>query len=164
MSTTPAQPEPTAPTETPPEAVGTEPAAPQAVAAEPAEAQPADGQTGDLQREGATDPVAEPRVVIPADGPLTDAQIAAIAATAQPAIIRRAPRYRVFFWTGALVGIVLGVVLGTWLSFDGMVNRWIYVTVTVLGTTLVTVLCAGGLAVLTDKRSAKVAKRRRNHT
>jgi hypothetical protein len=101
-------------------------------------------------------------VVIPAEGPLTDEQIAAIAATAQPATIRRAPRYRAFFWTGALLGIVLGVALGLWVSSENLVNRWIYVLVTTLGTTLVTVLLAGACAVWVDRRgAAKVAKQRR---
>ena len=101
-------------------------------------------------------------VAIPAEGPLTDEQIAAIAATAQPATIRRAPRYRAFFWTGALLGIVLGVALGLWVSSENLVNRWIYVLVTTLGTTLVTVLLAGACAVWVDRRgAAKVAKQRR---
>jgi len=101
-------------------------------------------------------------VAIPAEGPLTDEQIAAIAASAQPATIRRAPRYRAFFWTGALLGIVLGVALGLWVSSENLVNRWIYVLVTTLGTTLVTVLLAGACAVWVDRRgAAKVAKQRR---
>ena len=104
---------------------------------------------------------ADGTVSIPADGPLSDAQIAQIAASAQPATIRRAPRYKAFFWTGALVGIVLGVPFGLGLSYDGMVNRWIYVVVTVLGTTLVTVLVAGALAALVDKRGAARAQRQR---
>lgn len=100
-------------------------------------------------------------VVIPAEGPLSDAQLAAIAASARPATIRRAPRYRAFFWVGALVGIALGVPFGLGLSYDGMVNRWIYVVVIALGTTLVTVLVAGALAALVDKRGAARAARQR---
>ena len=106
-------------------------------------------------------PSARPVVAIPADGPLSDEQLAAIAATAQPATVRRAPRYKGFFWTGALVGIVLGVIFGLGLSYDGMVNRWIYVVVTVLGTALVTVLLAGALAALVDRRGAKRAAQQR---
>lgn len=135
MSSTPSQPEPSTPDEVP--------ATPQGAAT------PAD------------DPHDAP-VVIPAEGPLTDDQIAAIAASAQPATIRRAPRYRAFFWTGALLGIVLGVALGLWVSSENLVNRWIYVLVTTLGTTLVTVLLAGACAVWVDRRgAAKVAKQRR---
>jgi len=101
------------------------------------------------------------RVEIPAEGPLTDEQIAAIAATAQPATVRRAPRYRAFFWTGALLGIVLGVALGLWVSSESLVNRWIYVLVTTLGTTLVTVLLAGACAVWVDRRGAARAAKQR---
>lgn len=85
----------------------------------------------------------------------SDADLPDLAATAQPARLRRAPRYRAFFWTGALVGIVLGIVLGLTVSDPGMINRWIYVVVTILGTTLVTTLVAGLLAVLADRRSVR---------
>lgn len=98
---------------------------------------------------------------IPAEGPLSDEQIAAIAASAQPATIRRAPRYRAFFWTGALIGIALGVALGLWVSSESLVNRWIYVVVTTLGTTLVTVLLAGACAVWVDRRGAARAAKQR---
>lgn len=95
-----------------------------------------------------------------ADSPLPDAaltpeQIDEIAAQAVPATIRRAPRYKSFFRVGALVGIVLGVWLGLWVSSEGMVNRWIYVTVTTLGVTMVTVLLAGLAAVWADRRSTR---------
>ena len=78
-----------------------------------------------------------------------------IAAHAVPGTVRRAPKYKSFFWVGALVGIIAGLWFGLWLSPDGMINRWIYVTVTVLGTTLVTVLLAGAVAVWADRRSTR---------
>ena len=134
MSSTPSQPEPSTPDE---------------VSATP---------------QGAATPADDPHdapVAIPAEGPLTDEQIAAIAASAQPATIRRAPRYRAFFWTGALLGIVLGVALGLWVSSENLVNRWIYVLVTTLGTTLVTVLLAGACAVWVDRRGAARAAKQR---
>lgn len=180
VSSTPAQPEPTDPDRTV-EPTGQDTADPQSVvearaaagpraAAEPqvaADPQTArevpDGTVGQDVPSHETGPAVtgDAPVSIPADGPLTDAQLAAIAATAQPATVRRAPRYKGFFWTGALVGIVLGVVFGLGLSYDGMVNRWIYVVVTVLGTTLVTVLLAGALAALVDRRgAARVARQR----
>lgn len=173
MSSTPSQPEPSAPDGAPDDAAAavtpgvaetpTTPTTPDVTEASSAATVPGDAP---VEPSGATpaagvEPAAEPRVDIPVDGPLTDAQLAAIAATAQPATVRRAPRYGAFFWTGALVGIVLGVVLGLWLSYDGMVNRWIYVMVTVLGTTLVTVLVAGACAVFVDRRgSARAAAQR----
>lgn len=85
----------------------------------------------------------------------SDAQLPDLDATAQPARLRRAPRYRAFFWTGALVGIVLGIALGLTISEPGMINRWIYVVVIIGGTTLVTTLVAGLLAVLADRRSIR---------
>lgn len=173
MSSTPAQPDPTDPAQTDPaqtehELVETgltereqvEPERVETGQTEPEQVRPATEPAEPAPTTGTADQV----VAIPADGPLTDEQVAAIAATARPATIRRAPRYRGFFWTGALVGIVLGVVFGLGLSYDGMVNRWIYVTVTVLGTTLVTVLVAGALAALVDKRGATRAARQREAT
>ena len=81
-----------------------------------------------------------------------------IAALAVPATVRRAPKYKSFFWVGAVVGIILGLWFGLWLSPDGMVNRWIYVTVTIFGTTLVTVLLAGAAAVWADRRSTRTRR------
>lgn len=94
-------------------------------------------------------PGTDPTGTDPAD------DFAAVAASAQPARLRRAPRYRAFFWTGAIVGIALGIALGLTVSDPGMINRWIYVLVIVLGATLVTTLVAGLLAVLADRRSAR---------
>jgi hypothetical protein len=157
VSSTPAQPEPTDPDSTV-EPAGQAAADPQTARSEPAEpvrqAMPV--------HEGAPVVAGDAPVSIPADVPLSDAQLAAIAASARPATVRRAPRYKAFFWTGALVGIVLGVVFGLGLSYDGMVNRWIYVVVTVLGTALVTVLLAGALAALVDKRGASKAAKQRD--
>jgi hypothetical protein len=163
VSATPAQPEPTDPDSADSADSTVEPAgqtaagtqAPRTVPAEPV------GQNTPAPEAGPAATSDSP-VSIPADGPLSDAQLAAIAASAQPATVRRAPRYKAFFWTGALVGIVLGVFFGLGLSYDGMVNRWIYVVVTVLGTALVTVLLAGALAALVDKRGASKAAKQRD--
>ncbi|SDB93489.1 hypothetical protein SAMN05216410_1024 [Sanguibacter gelidistatuariae] len=89
------------------------------------------------------------------DAALSPEQIDEIAAQAVPATIRRAPKYKSFFWVGALVGIVVGVWFGLWVSTDGMINRWIYVTVTAVGVTMVTVLLAGLAAVWADRRSTR---------
>lgn len=94
-------------------------------------------------------PGSEPSSLDPSD------DLAAVVAGAQPARVRRAPRYRAFFWCGALVGIALGIVLGLTVSEPGMINRWVYVLVTIFGTTLVTTLVAGLLAVLADRRSVR---------
>ena len=95
----------------------------------------------------------EPGLPAPGVDPTDD--LASVAAGAQPARLRRAPRYRAFFWCGALVGIVLGIVLGLTVSEPGMINRWVYVLVTIFGTTLVTTLVAGLIAVLADRRSVR---------
>lgn len=167
MSSTPAQPEPTDP-DRPVEPVAHATSDPQVtsdsqVASDPQTAPvvPVEPVVQDVPAGAGPVTTGDGPVAIPADGPLSDAQIAQIAASAQPATVRRAPRYTAFFWTGALVGIALGIPFGLGLSYDGMVNRWIYVVVTVLGTTLVTVLVAGALAALVDKRGAARAQRQR---
>jgi hypothetical protein len=92
---------------------------------------------------------------VPDDGALTPDELERIRDVAVPATLRRAPRYRAFFAIGAVVGIVAGIALGLWFSYDGMVNRWIYVTVIILATTLMTVLLAGLVAVAIDRRGAR---------
>ncbi|WP_265520265.1 hypothetical protein [Oerskovia flava] len=82
-----------------------------------------------------------------------------IESAVDPATVRRAPRYRAFFWTGAIAGIVLGSVLAAVLlsnpQASGLLKPGVYFTVTVLGTTMVTVLLAGLWAVLADRRSLR---------
>lgn len=76
-----------------------------------------------------------------------------------PTTIRRAPRYKAFFTTGAVVGIVVGLCLGiTWLGSPesrGVLKPGVYLTVVVLGTTTLTTLVAGALAIWADKRSLR---------
>lgn len=84
-------------------------------------------------------------------------EIAQIEATAVDGYVRKAPRISAFFWTGALVGIVLGLILGVILTQAGSTNRWIEITVTVAFTTMVTVMIAGALVILLDRKSFKKA-------
>ena len=74
-----------------------------------------------------------------------------------PATVRRAPRYKAFFWAGALVGIVLGLALSLYLvnspSGAAMMKPGVYVTVLTAFVTMVTTLLAGLFAVLADRRS-----------
>ncbi|QDW62188.1 hypothetical protein [Oerskovia sp. KBS0722] len=76
-----------------------------------------------------------------------------------PTTIRRAPRYKAFFTAGALVGVVVGLCLGiTWLGSPesrGVLKPGVYLTVVVLGTTTLTTLVAGALAIWADKRSLR---------
>lgn len=92
---------------------------------------------------------------MPDDVAMTPEELDRIRDTAVPATMRRAPRYRAFFAIGAVIGIIAGIALGLWFSYDGMANRWIYVTVIVLATTLITVLLAGLAAVALDRRGAR---------
>lgn len=114
----------------------------------PADAAPADQPEAPRGVEGGT-PVAD------------DVELAAVV---DPARVRRAPRYKAFFWVGAVVGIVLGAVLGFWLVGQDdpatgepvpLLKPGVYISVTILGTTMVTVLLAGLLAVLADRRSLR---------
>ncbi|MEV0950093.1 hypothetical protein [Promicromonospora sp. NPDC050249] len=76
-----------------------------------------------------------------------------------PASVRRAPRYKAFFWTGALIGIVLGLGLSLYLvnspSGASMMKPGVYVTVLTAFVTMVTTLLAGLFAVIADRRSLR---------
>ena len=82
-----------------------------------------------------------------------------IESVVDPTTVRRAPRYKAFFLTGALVGIVLGLVVGIvwWGSPEsrGVLKPGVYLTVVVLGTTTLTTLVAGALAIWADRRSLR---------
>nr|BFF19375.1 hypothetical protein GCM10025730_28960 [Promicromonospora thailandica] len=82
-----------------------------------------------------------------------------VRAVVDPATVRRAPRYKAFFWTGALVGVVLGLALSLYLvgspSGAAMMKPGVYVTVLTAFVTLVTTLLAGLLAVIADRRSLR---------
>ncbi|WP_125772940.1 hypothetical protein [Antribacter gilvus] len=76
-----------------------------------------------------------------------------------PGSVRRAPRYKAFFWTGALAGLLIGVGLSLYLvgtdAAEGMMKPGVYVTVLTLFVTMVTTLVAGLVAVVVDKRSLR---------
>jgi Mg/Co/Ni transporter MgtE len=76
-----------------------------------------------------------------------------------PATVRRAPRYKAFFWTGALIGLVLGLALSLYLvnspSGAAMMKPGVYVTVLTAFVTMVTTLLAGLFAVIADRRSLR---------
>lgn len=77
-----------------------------------------------------------------------------------PARVRRAPRYPVFLWMGALVGIVVGLGFATWLvgasgAGQALMKPGVYVTVVVLATTALGIGVAGLLALLADRRSLR---------
>lgn len=89
---------------------------------------------------------------------LTPEQLADIESNAIPAIKRRAPKYKAFFWVGAIVGIVLGLILGIQSSSPGMQNRAVFLTVTVAFTTMIVCLISGFIALQLDNRSAARAE------
>ncbi|MFI8526423.1 hypothetical protein ACIGB8_18350 [Promicromonospora sukumoe] len=76
-----------------------------------------------------------------------------------PATVRRAPRYKAFFMTGALVGLVLGLLLSLYLvgspSGSGLMKPGVYITVLTAFVTMVTTLLAGLFAVIADRRSLR---------
>ncbi|MFI6427267.1 hypothetical protein [Promicromonospora sp. NPDC050880] len=82
-----------------------------------------------------------------------------VRAVIDPATVRRAPRYKAFFWTGALVGLVLGLALSLYLvnspSGAAMMKPGVYVTVLTSFVTMTTTLLAGLFAVIADRRSLR---------
>lgn len=98
-----------------------------------------------------------------ADAGTPAAPDAEVSTVVDPTTVRRAPRYRAFFWVGALLGIVLGGAFGLYLvsstdpaDIGGPLQKpGVYVTVIMLATTTVTVLLAGLVAVLLDRRSVR---------
>jgi len=85
-----------------------------------------------------------------------------------PARVRRAPRYSVFLTIGAVVGIVAGIWLGQYLvtSVDPsgtgavLLKPGVFISVIVLATTALSMLLAGLVAVVLDRRSIRQARRR----
>lgn len=90
---------------------------------------------------------------------LSDEEASAIAAQAAETQVRRAPKLGAFFFIGAIVGIILGLVFGFGLSDPNMTKRGIYITVSVVFVTTIVELIVGGLVVYLDKRSEKAASR-----
>ncbi|WP_223305247.1 hypothetical protein, partial [Cellulomonas sp. B6] len=106
--------------------------------------------------------------VVPADGVPSEAELERIAT---PATVRRAPRYRAFMVTGALVGAVVALVValatagssgvtsddGGVLPFLGGQNgvRWLLA----LTGAVVGCFVGGGVAAYVDRRSARRSQR-----
>jgi hypothetical protein len=80
-----------------------------------------------------------------------------------PRQVRRAPKYGAFLMIGAVVGIAAGLWLGTWLVDNvdprrgdlPVLKPGVFMTVVLAATTSVTVLLAGLVAVLADRRSLR---------
>ncbi|SKC75446.1 hypothetical protein [Krasilnikoviella flava] len=77
-----------------------------------------------------------------------------------PDRVRRAPKYPVFLWVGALVGAVVGLIFSTWLidatdSAGALMKPGVYVSVTILGGIAVGLGVAGLIAVISDRRSLR---------
>lgn len=77
-----------------------------------------------------------------------------------PERVRRAPKYPVFLWVGALVGAVVGLIFSTWLidvtgASETLMKPGVYVSVTVLGGIALGLGVAGLIAVISDRRSLR---------
>ncbi|MFD6137052.1 hypothetical protein [Isoptericola sp. NPDC060257] len=79
-----------------------------------------------------------------------------------PERVRRAPKYPVFLWMGALVGGVVGLIFSTWLidSADpevaaALLKPGVYVSVTILGGIALGLGVGGLVAVISDRRSLR---------
>jgi hypothetical protein len=92
----------------------------------------------------------------PKDGTTDEVEVSRVI---DPATVRRAPRYKAFFWTGALVGIVAGVALSLYLvgtrEAEGILKPGVYATVLTAFVTTVTTLLAGFAAVVADRWSLR---------
>lgn len=100
-----------------------------------------------------------------ADGPvvlqasdLTDEEFAEIKANSVPGVVRRAPRFKPFFWTGSFVGILAGLIIGFWLTEPGEIKRSVSIGVTVVFTTMIVLLITAGIILFLDSRSVKQAE------
>ncbi|MFC7878121.1 hypothetical protein [Isoptericola sp. NPDC057391] len=77
-----------------------------------------------------------------------------------PERVRRAPKYPVFLWVGALVGAVVGLIFSTWLidvtgAAETLMKPGVYVSVTILGGIAVGLGVGGLIAVISDRRSLR---------
>ncbi len=133
----------------------------------PAEAVPAEQPTAATQPDlGSADAPAADAPAAETQGPvvqdlsdLAPAEAAAIAAVAVDTTLVRVPKLGAFLRAGALVGVVVGLILGFWMSAPSLINRWIFITLTVVFVTLVVGLLAAGLYVYLDKRARAKAHR-----
>ncbi|GII98507.1 hypothetical protein CLV28_0832 [Sediminihabitans luteus] len=98
----------------------------------------------------------KPTDEVEADEPVDEVEIEDVV---DPTTVRRAPRYKAFFQAGTYVGIVLGATFATYLLLqdeaEGLLKPGVYFTVITLSVTTVTVLLAGFLAILADRRSLR---------
>lgn len=77
-----------------------------------------------------------------------------------PERVRRAPKYPVFLWVGALVGAVVGLVFSTWLidasgASETLMKPGVYVSVMILAGIAAGLGVGGLIAVISDRRSLR---------
>jgi hypothetical protein len=109
--------------------------------------------TDDSERNATEPDAAEP------DGEAADAP-RDVTLLVDPERVRRAPKYPVFLWMGALVGAVAGLIFAVWLvdatdSAETLMKPGVYVSVTVLGGIALGLGVAGLIAVISDRRSLR---------
>lgn len=92
----------------------------------------------------------------PQDGTTGEVEVSSVV---DRSTVRRAPRFKAFFLTGGLVGLVLGVALSLYLlgTDEGkiLMKPGVYASVLTLFVTTVTTLLAGLAAVVADRRSLR---------
>lgn len=101
-------------------------------------------------------PAAEPE--LPA-GAEVEARGVEVADVVEAGTVRRAPRYRAFFWAGAVLGFLVGGVAGFSILSDkaarGIDKPGVLFTVVLVGGVTLGLLVAGFFAVIADRRSLR---------
>lgn len=69
--------------------------------------------------------------------------------------VRRAPKFSAFLGFGAVLGLIVGLIIGLIFSEPDMINRWIYVCVTITITMLFSMIVFGAIAIFLDTQSVK---------
>ncbi len=90
----------------------------------------------------------------PTRGPATPPSEAELRRIARPATVRRAPKFRAFIVVGALVGIVLGSIIGAVASVGLLQNQTPAIVMSAIGLGGFGALAAAGIAVWVDHRSS----------
>lgn len=125
--------------------------------AAPRPSAPADGPSAEPSSEHPSDDAGQDDAPIPVHAA---EELQDVTLLVDPERVRRAPKYPVFLWVGALVGAVVGLIFSTWLidvtgASETLMKPGVYVSVTVLGGIALGLGVAGLIAVISDRRSLR---------